>query len=105
MRRIAPRRLGAALAELTDRLEPASTIARVQARWADAVGPAVAAEAEPLSERDGIVTVACHSAVWAQELELLAPELVGRLNAQLEAGSAVPSVRGLRVVVGGVRRS
>ena len=32
-------------------------------------------EAEPVSERDGIVTVACRSAVWAQELDLMTGEL------------------------------
>lgn len=103
MRRLAPRRLGVALAELSNGLAPATTIAGVQARWAEAVGPAIAAEAEPLSERDGIVTVSCRSAVWAQELELLSVDLVGRLNELLGTGSGAPRVRGLRVVVGGVR--
>jgi predicted nucleic acid-binding Zn ribbon protein len=35
----------------------------------------VAAEAEPLSERAGTLTVTCRSAVWASELQLLAPDL------------------------------
>jgi predicted nucleic acid-binding Zn ribbon protein len=59
----------------------------------------VAAEAEPVAERDGVVTVACRSATWAQELDLLGPELLGRLNEALaEAGQPGPEarVRGLR---------
>ncbi len=104
MRRTAPRRLGIALAELSDRLAPATTLARVQARWPDAVGPAVAEEAEPVSERDGLVTVACRSAVWAQELDLLGRDLVARLNQELGGDGAAGPVRGLRTVVGDPRR-
>ena len=104
MRRVAPRRLDAALAALSAELAPATTLARVQARWPDAVGEAIAAEAEPISERDGVLTVACRSAVWAQELDLMAPDLVARLNELLEAPQGPPPVRGLRAVVGGPRR-
>jgi predicted nucleic acid-binding Zn ribbon protein len=43
-------------------------------------GDAVAAEASPVAERDGHVTVACRSATWAQELDLLQSELLQRLN-------------------------
>jgi predicted nucleic acid-binding Zn ribbon protein len=104
MRRPAPRRLGVALADVSRSLAPATTLAGVQARWPDAVGPAVAGEAEPVSEREGVVTVACRSAVWAQELDLLGPDLVARLNELLgEPGTRGP-VRALRVVVGDPRR-
>jgi predicted nucleic acid-binding Zn ribbon protein len=99
MRRIAPRPLGAALDELTAGLAPATTLARVQARWPQAVGATIAEEAEPISEREGVVTIACRSAVWAQELDLLGPDLVTRLNELLaEPGAAAP-VRRLRAVV------
>jgi predicted nucleic acid-binding Zn ribbon protein len=100
VRRTAPRRLGAALADLSERLAPATTLANVQARWPEAAGPVVAAEAEPVSERDGVVTIACRSAVWAQELELLGPDLAGRLNELLAGPGAGGPVRGLRAVVG-----
>lgn len=83
MRRRAPRSLSFALASVTSGLEPATGIARVQGCWADAVGEAVNAEAQPVSERGGVVTVACRSSVWAQELELLAPDLLEKLNAAL----------------------
>jgi hypothetical protein len=87
MRRPAPRPLGAALDRAVAGAQPPTLLARVQGAWAEAAGPALAAEAQPVSERDGAVTVACSSAVWAAELELLGPELLDRLNQRL-AGSS-----------------
>ena len=99
-RRRAPVPLAGAVHALAARLEPLTPLAAVQRHWAEVVGPAVAAEAEPVAERDGVVTVRCRSAVWAQELDLLAPDLVERLNA------ALPAVRvtGLRCTAAGGRR-
>jgi predicted nucleic acid-binding Zn ribbon protein len=51
--------------------------------WPGAVGEAIAMQAEPTGERDGVLVVTCSSAVWAHELDLMGPELVGRLNAAL----------------------
>ena len=99
MRRLAPRPLAHALAGVTAGLAPATTLARVQGCWADVVGESIGAETRPVSERDGVVTVACRSAVWAQELQLLGPELVGRVNAAL-AGDAGGPVAELRFRVG-----
>ena len=48
-----------------------------------AAGPAIAAAARPTAERDGVLTVTCEAAVWAQELELMGCELIERLNAAL----------------------
>ena len=62
---------------------PATLLAAVQTVWAQAAGDAVARQAEPVSERDGEVTVACRSASWAQELDLLQDRLRGRLNERL----------------------
>jgi predicted nucleic acid-binding Zn ribbon protein len=91
-----PRPIADALARVTARAAPATTIARLQGCWEAAAGPVIAAEAEPVSERGGVVTVACRSAVWANELELLAPGLVEALNEALGA----PAVASLRFVVG-----
>src|SRR5919206_267664 len=77
---------------LAERLAPHTLLAAVQRAWPDAVGDGVAAQAEPTAERDGVVTVTCSSAVWAQELDLMAPDLVARLNTALGA----ESVRALR---------
>ena len=83
MRRRAPRPLSFALERVTATLEPATTLARVQGCWAEAVGDVVSTEAQPVSERDGTVSVVCRSSVWAQELELLGPDLVEKVNAAL----------------------
>ncbi len=99
MRRRAPRPVGAALAELTRSATPATLLARVQACWPEVVGASIAGEAEPASERAGTITLTCRSAVWAQELTLLAPDLVDRLNAAL-AGSPPGPIAGLRFRVG-----
>ena len=96
MRRLAPRPLARALEGVTATLAPATTLARVQGCWRDVVGEGVAAESHPVAEHDGVVTVACESAVWAQELELMGPELVARVNATLGAAA----VAGLRFRVG-----
>jgi predicted nucleic acid-binding Zn ribbon protein len=55
----------------------------VQERWPRIAGDAVAEQAEPVTERAGVVTVACRSATWAQELDLLQTELLERLNRAL----------------------
>jgi predicted nucleic acid-binding Zn ribbon protein len=66
-------------------LAPATTLARVQGIWESIAGPAIAAAARPTREHDGVLTVTCTAAVWAQELDLMAAELIPRLNASLGA--------------------
>jgi predicted nucleic acid-binding Zn ribbon protein len=83
VRRAAPRSLSVALRGFTSALAPATTLARVQETWERTAGPAIAAAARPTSERDGVLTVSCEAAVWAQELEMMAAELIPRLNASL----------------------
>ena len=74
MSRTAPRPLSEPLRALTAMLSPATTLARVQEIWGPATGAAIAASARPTGEREGVLTVSCEAAVWAQELELIAPE-------------------------------
>jgi predicted nucleic acid-binding Zn ribbon protein len=83
--RTAPRPLSQALERLTGALAPASTLARVQEVWEDAVGPAIADAARPTAEREGVLTVVCAAAVWAQELNLMAEVMLARLNAAMGA--------------------
>ena len=85
--RRAPRRLGDALSETMARAAPATPLAAVQAAWAGAVGERIAAEARPVAEKDGVLTVSCSSATWAQELDLLSEELLERLSEALPEGS------------------
>ena len=83
MRRRAPRPAGLAVEALTRHLAPRTTLAEVQRAWPGVVGAAIGVEAQPTAEHDGVVTVSCNSAVWAQELDLMGPDLVARLNAAL----------------------
>jgi predicted nucleic acid-binding Zn ribbon protein len=97
--RRSPRPLGAALRQARARAEPRTLLAATQSAWPTAAGARVAAEAEPVAERDGVVTIACRSATWAQELDLLQPELVKRLNGALSEADpdAIDAlVKGLR---------
>ena len=80
-----PRPAGDAVRALAERLAPASTLGDVQAVWGAVVGDGLAAVAEPTAEAGGTITVTCASAVWAQELDLMATDLVRRLNAALGA--------------------
>ena len=45
-----------------------------------AVGPSIAAQAQPTAERGGVVTVSCAASVWAQELDLMAPQIITALE-------------------------
>lgn len=83
MRRPAPRPLAAAVEAVAAAVAPATPLARVQGVWAGAVGETVAREAQPVAERGGTLTVACRSAVWAQELDLMSTEVVRALNEAL----------------------
>jgi predicted nucleic acid-binding Zn ribbon protein len=74
-----------ALEGLNSTLAPATTLARVQKIWERVAGPAIAACARPTGERDGVLTVTCTAAVWAQELDLMSSELIPRLNSALAA--------------------
>ena len=92
MRRRGPRPVGLALDAVTGVLAPATLLAEVQRVWPQVAGERFARAAEPVSERDGVLTVACESAVWAQELDLLSERVIEALNEALGR----PAVRRLR---------
>jgi predicted nucleic acid-binding Zn ribbon protein len=92
MRRRGPRPLAGALDRLTAQLAPATPLAAVQRVWSTAVPEPFAGACTPDGERDGVIGVACPSAVLAQELDLLSERVVERLNEQLGR----PVVSGLR---------
>jgi predicted nucleic acid-binding Zn ribbon protein len=95
MRRRAPSPLSDVLRDAVAAAAPDTLLARVQGAWPAVAGDAIAREAQPAAEREGTVTVECSGAVWAQELDLLAPDLIARLN----AGLGTPALRRLRFVV------
>lgn len=84
--RRSPHPLSVALDGVRSELAPQTLLADIQAAWPSAVGPSIAAQAEPVSERSGVVTVSCAASVWAQELDLMAAVIVERLNQALGHG-------------------
>ena len=89
MSRRAPRPAGDAMRGLLDQLAPETLLADVQRVWPRVVGETIAAEATPTGDRGGTLMITCRSAVWAQELDLMGPELVERLNAALGRDAVV----------------
>jgi predicted nucleic acid-binding Zn ribbon protein len=85
--------MGAVLESALERVEPATLLAAVQRAWSAAVGEAIAAEASPVFERDGVVTVACRSSTWAHELELLADQMVAGLRRELPPETMLEGLR------------
>jgi predicted nucleic acid-binding Zn ribbon protein len=96
MRRRAPRPLAVALENVQRDASPPTLLAAVQEAWPGVAGEGLAAAAQPVSASERVVTIACESGVWAQELELLGPDLRERLNASLEG----TRIEKLRFVVG-----
>ena len=90
--RRSPRPVTVALQEVQRGLAPETLLAEVQAAWRDAVGDAIAEQAQPLSERGGVLTVACSASVWAQELDLMAASIIERLNGVL-GGTQISRIR------------
>jgi predicted nucleic acid-binding Zn ribbon protein len=84
-RRRAPRPATGAFRQALERAAPKTTLAAVQAGWAEAVGDRVAAVSKPVSERAGTVTIECSDPVWASELELMQGQLLERLRDRLGA--------------------
>jgi predicted nucleic acid-binding Zn ribbon protein len=81
-----PRPLAGSLNALRDELAPATVLAEVQGLWPAVVGPEIAAEAQPMRERGGVLTVSCSSSVWAQELDLMGATITTQLNARMKRG-------------------
>ena len=84
--RRSPRPLGGALGEVRDHLSPQTPLAEVQRVWLAAVGADIAAAARPTAERGGVLVVSCSASVWAQELDLMAPAILARVNQALGGG-------------------
>jgi predicted nucleic acid-binding Zn ribbon protein len=94
-RRRAPRPAGDAFRAARDRAAPQTGLAAVQAAWSSALGERLATAAQPVSERDGTVTVDCVDGVWAQELDLMQATLLERLQGVL--GERAPEALRFRV--------
>jgi hypothetical protein len=75
-------------------LDVADETWRIGEVWPAALGERIGSRALPLRLTRGELLVAVPDAVWRQELSLLAPEIVARLNEKLGA----PVVQRLRLV-------
>lgn len=98
-----PRSLGDALRGVRGALAPATLLGAVQEAWPAAAGDLVAAQADPVAEREGVVTVACRSATWAQELDLMQTELLERLREEVAGGGFEGGLQGLRFTADAAR--
>lgn len=88
-RREDPAPLGAAIDGLINETgwELSVATGSVFGRWAQIVGPDLAAHTAPDGLTDGELTVTADSTAWATQLRLLAAELVRKLNAELGDGA------------------
>src|SRR5215469_2784864 len=86
-----PLPLAAAIDRLLDTEGWALAVATgsVFGRWAEIVGPDLAAHTTPEGLSDGELTVAADSTAWATQVRLLAPQLVLRLNRELGDGTVL----------------
>lgn len=83
MRRRAPEPFAAILRDALADSEPATLLAQVQRVWPEVAGAMIAAHTAPAEEHAGAVTVHCEDAMFANELALMAPDLLDGLNARL----------------------
>jgi len=89
VRRDDPQRLGQAIGGLLDQRgwQQQAAIGSVFGRWAEIVGPELAAHTRPDAFADGELVVTADSTAWATQVRLLAPQLVRRLAAELGDGT------------------
>jgi predicted nucleic acid-binding Zn ribbon protein len=80
-----PRPFGAAIRDLLAERgwERQAAVGGVFGNWAQIVGRDVAEHTTPTAFEEGVVTIVADSSTWAQQVKLLAPMLVRRLNEEL----------------------
>jgi predicted nucleic acid-binding Zn ribbon protein len=71
------------LQTLAEQISPATPLAQIQSVWEQAAGSTISASAQPIKEREGVLTLACSGSAWAQEINLMADEVIKRLNEAL----------------------
>ncbi len=57
---------------------------RISSQWINVVGPAIARHAQPRTLRGGRLLVIVDSPAWMQQLSLLKPEIIEKLNNNLD---------------------
>lgn len=91
-RRRVPRPASSAFRAARQQAAPKTRLAAVQSVWDEVAGERVAAVAQPVSERDGAVTIACSDPVWLEELDLMQEQFSRALRERL-GGDAPKSLR------------
>jgi predicted nucleic acid-binding Zn ribbon protein len=98
-----PRSLASALEAVRGEVAPQTLLAAVQEAWPEVAGSLAAVQGDPVSERAGVVTVACRSATWAQELDLMSPILLEKVREALAPGPFEEALEGLRFTADAAR--
>jgi predicted nucleic acid-binding Zn ribbon protein len=62
------------------------SVGGVVGRWRDVVGDQIADHCTPETFADGVLVVRTDSTAWAQQLKMLAPQLVGRMAEDIGQG-------------------
>ena len=70
------------------------------AHWRAAVGPRIADRARPIALERGVLVVKVVTSVWANELSMLAPQIIKKLAESAPNGSPGVEVKSLRFRVG-----
>ena len=70
------------------------------AHWRAAVGPRIADRARPIALERGVLVVKVVTSVWANELSMLAPQIIKKLAEPAPNGSPGIEVKSLRFRVG-----
>jgi hypothetical protein len=80
-----PNSIGEVLERIFQRIDPPDRrgIYRIWSFWADEVGEAIAARAQPAGYHGGILSVRVSSHTWMQELQFMKEDIRQRLNARL----------------------
>jgi len=101
-RRRPPQQLGGAIQELLSRLDSKGSfeIVRLIRVWPEVVGEAIARRTEVSGLKFHTAVVKVSGAMWIQELNLMKPQILGRLREAL----ANDAVRELRFVQGRLSR-
>ena len=91
-----PEKIGSILPEVLKKLGLKKGIEQHKALliWHQVVGKAIASHAKPGWVNNGILWVLVDHSVWQQELEFLKPQIVEKLNQQLEG----VKIRGIKFI-------
>lgn len=89
-----PRPVVESLDRVTRRLgtPPAPVMTSIFSGWAALVGPEVAAHAQPIHLRSGVLTIEVEQPAWATQLRFLSADLLRRA-AEMTGGDSVSEVR------------